>query len=257
MSSQREAAIQIVQKHELLAAGVGLIPIPVIDVVGITALQVRMLNQLSEHYKVTFSDNGSATAAIASLLGGVVPTGLGRSGFRSLIKAIPVVGPLAAWFVMPAFAAAATYAIGMYFIGLFESGGTPEDVDAEALKKEVQREVESREEAPADTKGEAADHGGEAADEGGEAADEGGEPKDMTEIEGIGPAIAKLLREAGIDSYEALAATSAEDLEAILDKPRFRMHKASAGSWQEQATLAAAGKWDELEALQGELRGGR
>ena len=37
--------------------------------------------------------------------------------------------------------------------------------------------------------------------------------------------------------------------------PRFKMH--NPGTWSEQAKLAAADKWDTLEQLQAELKGGK
>ena len=46
-------------------------------------------------------------------------------------------------------------------------------------------------------------------------------------------------------------------IQMILDDagPRYRMHDPA--SWPQQAGLAAAGQWDELEDLQDRLSGGR
>lgn len=76
-------------------------------------------------------------------------------------------------------------------------------------------------------------------------------------IEGIGPAIERLLHEAGLHTFEDLANASVERLEAILNAAgsRFTTHKP--GTWPRQAALAAAGKWDELKAWQDELDGGK
>jgi predicted flap endonuclease-1-like 5' DNA nuclease len=83
------------------------------------------------------------------------------------------------------------------------------------------------------------------------------EPQDLTKIEGIGPKVQGLLNEAGIVAYRQLADTPVETLEGILEAagPHYRMIKP--GTWPEQARLAAAAKWDELEALQDRLSGGR
>jgi predicted flap endonuclease-1-like 5' DNA nuclease len=91
------------------------------------------------------------------------------------------------------------------------------------------------------------------------AAPEAGVPAqhdDLTRIEGIGPEIARALREAGIATFDALATTSVDRLAAILaQKPNLRL--ADPTSWPQQAVLAAVGDWDELKKLQAELKGGR
>ncbi len=80
---------------------------------------------------------------------------------------------------------------------------------------------------------------------------------DLKLIEGIGPAIEKLLNAGNIFSFSQLAATPEETLDAILDNagPRFRIH--NPGSWPRQAALARDGKWEELDELQDKLTGGR
>jgi predicted flap endonuclease-1-like 5' DNA nuclease len=78
---------------------------------------------------------------------------------------------------------------------------------------------------------------------------------DLRRIEGIGPKIAKLLREAGVESYTQLAAMSAEEIRDILTAGGVPVSKPD--TWPEQANLAANGDWEGLEALQGELKGGR
>jgi len=82
-------------------------------------------------------------------------------------------------------------------------------------------------------------------------------PDKLTKIEGIGPKIAEKLNTAGILSFKDLAAASLDKLQGVLDEagPRYRMH--DPGTWAEQSALAADGKWDELEALQDKLDGGK
>ncbi|GIV31417.1 MAG: hypothetical protein KatS3mg029_0768 [Saprospiraceae bacterium] len=80
---------------------------------------------------------------------------------------------------------------------------------------------------------------------------------DLTKIEGVGPKIASLLKEAGITTYEELAKAKVETLKGILEKAgsRYKMHDPT--TWPKQAALAAKGEWDKLEKLQAELKGGR
>lgn len=80
-------------------------------------------------------------------------------------------------------------------------------------------------------------------------------PDDLTRIEGIGPKISSVLNAAGIVTFAQLAAAEFEDLERIVEEGGVRL--AFPESWSEQAALAAEGEWEELEALQKDLKGGR
>lgn len=77
---------------------------------------------------------------------------------------------------------------------------------------------------------------------------------DLKKIEGIGPKIEGILQEAGITTFAELASTEVSELERILEG---NVRMAFPETWPEQAALAAAGKWEELETLQSELEGGR
>jgi ribosomal protein L30 len=78
---------------------------------------------------------------------------------------------------------------------------------------------------------------------------------DLEVIEGIGPKIAGVLRDAGISSFAELAATDSERLAEILQDANLRL--ASPETWAEQAELAAAGDLEGLKQLQERLKGGR
>ncbi|NOX64154.1 MAG: hypothetical protein GXP42_19790 [Chloroflexi bacterium] len=82
------------------------------------------------------------------------------------------------------------------------------------------------------------------------------EPDDLKTIEGIGPKISRILQDQGIDTFQRLAQTDAATLRHILDEAGIGKI-ADPSTWPEQAALAAEGKWDELKALQNELKGGR
>lgn len=79
---------------------------------------------------------------------------------------------------------------------------------------------------------------------------------DLKKIEGIGPKIAGLLNEAGIETFAQLSKASIKKLKSVLEAagPRFRLAKPD--TWKQQAKLAAAGKDAELKKLQDELKGG-
>jgi len=84
-----------------------------------------------------------------------------------------------------------------------------------------------------------------------------GKNDDLKKIEGIGPAIEKLLNAEGIFTFAVLAGTSSDRIKEILVAAgsRFGFHDPT--TWPNQADLAANGKWDELKKLQDELDGGK
>jgi predicted flap endonuclease-1-like 5' DNA nuclease len=77
-------------------------------------------------------------------------------------------------------------------------------------------------------------------------------------IEGIGPKLSAVLGAAGITTFAQLAAADVGHLRTILARQDLRLLRlADPTTWPEQAALAAAGQWEALEKLQGELKGGR
>jgi len=78
---------------------------------------------------------------------------------------------------------------------------------------------------------------------------------ELKRIEGIGPKIAALLQNEGIRTFASLAGMERERLREILRGAGLPF--VDPGTWPEQAALAARRKWEELAALQGELKGGR
>ncbi|MGH2536473.1 MAG: helix-hairpin-helix domain-containing protein [Candidatus Promineifilaceae bacterium] len=88
-----------------------------------------------------------------------------------------------------------------------------------------------------------------------EMAPSAGAADELERVEGIGPAIGRLLRANGITTFSDLAAANSDQLRALLQGANLRM--ADPTSWPEQARLAAEGRWDELERLQDSLKAGR
>jgi predicted flap endonuclease-1-like 5' DNA nuclease len=80
---------------------------------------------------------------------------------------------------------------------------------------------------------------------------------DLKIVEGIGPKIAELLINAGINTWKTLSETAVDKLKEILEAggPNFQIH--DPGTWPSQARLADEGNWDELKKLQDELSGGK
>lgn len=80
-------------------------------------------------------------------------------------------------------------------------------------------------------------------------------PDDLVKLEGIGPKVARVLNEAGISTFAALADADPAHIQRILSAAGLQMMNPE--GWIEQARLAASGDWAGLEKLQSELKGGR
>jgi predicted flap endonuclease-1-like 5' DNA nuclease len=80
---------------------------------------------------------------------------------------------------------------------------------------------------------------------------------DLKLIEGIGPKIEQLFNDAGIVTFEQLAAMPVEKMQAILTAagPRYSIHDPK--TWARQGQMAADGKWEELKSWQQVLDGGK
>ena len=78
---------------------------------------------------------------------------------------------------------------------------------------------------------------------------------DLTELEGIGPKVAKVLAGIDISSFESLAKADYDKVKTALDAAGYK-YMDPAG-WIEQAALAANGDTEGLKKLQDSLKGGR
>ncbi len=80
---------------------------------------------------------------------------------------------------------------------------------------------------------------------------------DLTKIEGIGPAISKVLTAQGVVSFSDLADMGADEVKSILEGAEGNFAAHDPTTWPKQAEMAAQGKWDELKKWQDELDGGK
>ena len=80
---------------------------------------------------------------------------------------------------------------------------------------------------------------------------------DLTKIEGIGPKIAELFKNAGIVTFADLEKADVENLKNILSDAGSNFATHDPSTWPQQAGMAAAGNWDALKQWQDELDGGK
>ena len=123
----------ILRNHVLGALGVGMIPMPIVDMIALTGVQLNMLRKLAKQYDVPFSED-IAKPLLGSLIGGSLSVPFSYA-FASLIKGFPLIGQTAGSMAMPVLAGATTYAVGKVFIRHFSSGGTFLTFSTEKVKE--------------------------------------------------------------------------------------------------------------------------
>lgn len=133
-------ALAIVKNYMLGAMGAGLIPVPMIDLAALTAIQLKMLHSLAKHYGVPFSEQ-LGKSAIASLIGGSVPLSL-TAKLGGLLTGVPLLSWITGTFGTALFGGASTYAIGKVFIQQFESGNTFLTFDQEQVRAYYQQQLD-------------------------------------------------------------------------------------------------------------------
>ncbi|MCX7092608.1 MAG: DUF697 domain-containing protein [Methylobacter sp.] len=122
-----------IKNYTMGAMTVGLVPLPLIDLAALSAIQLKMVHSAANYYDVPFSKN-IAKSIIGSLLGSSIAVTLAMP-VASFIKLIPVLGQSSGTISTALIGSASTYAIGKIFVEHFESGGTFLDFDEEKAKE--------------------------------------------------------------------------------------------------------------------------
>jgi len=117
---QKNQAKNIIKRHTLYAAGLGFIPIPVVDALSITGIQIWMIRDIAKVYEIPFKRH-----LVKSFIGTLV----GNLGAVGVVKFIPGLGSALGGATVSVGAATATYALGQLFMEHFNQGGTLLDFD--------------------------------------------------------------------------------------------------------------------------------
>jgi len=147
---KEEKVENILRNHVLASMGVGLIPIPLVDIVALTGVQLNLLRKLAKKYNVPFSKD-KVKNLLASLLGSGMSVPLATT-LASLVKAVPIIGQTTGALAMPITAGAVTYAIGKVFNQHFASGGTFLNFDPEEVKEYYSQMLKEGEQVAGDIK---------------------------------------------------------------------------------------------------------
>lgn len=130
----------VIRNRVYASMALGLAPIPVVDLVGLTAVQIDLVRVLAKKYDVPFKRNAAKTI-ISALVGSVVPVGVAPL-FASLMKMVPYVGLTTGAVSISILGGASTYAVGKVFNKHFASGGTLLDVDTAKVKDGFKEQYE-------------------------------------------------------------------------------------------------------------------
>ncbi len=131
-------ADMLIKKHAFGSGVFGYIPFPLLDALGIMAVQRKMLARLAKIYKVPYSQS-LAKDLLRTLAGSVAA----QATIPVAIKMIPGIGVLFGSTGMAAIGSASTYAVGKVFQQHFENGGTLEDFNADQEKENFEAELKA------------------------------------------------------------------------------------------------------------------
>ena len=135
-----EVVDAIIRKRVYGAIGVGFIPVPLVDFLGLTALQIEMIHTLAKAHGVEFKKE-RVKSIISSLCGSLLTTASVPLA-ASLFKSIPVIGITAGAATISIMGGSTTYALGWVFDRHFRKGGCLIDFDADEAKAYFKEKVE-------------------------------------------------------------------------------------------------------------------
>jgi uncharacterized protein (DUF697 family) len=131
-----ETSEKQIRQHVIWSVGAGLVPVPIVDFVAVTAIQLDLIRQLCTLHGVSYEE-GTGKIWVGALTGGAVA----RIG-ASAIKAIPGVGSLLGGLSMSIASGASTYAVGQVVKRHLQNGGSMSNLDLDAARRAYAGEYE-------------------------------------------------------------------------------------------------------------------
>ena len=134
--AQLSQVSKIISSATQWSAATGAIPVPLLDLAALAAVQTRMLMDISEVYGQSFKKETAkafVSVSLATLLPGVATGAV----FGTSLKMGLGVGTIVGMASMAAFGSAATYALGKVFVRHLSSGGEPNAFSPEAVKNDL------------------------------------------------------------------------------------------------------------------------
>ena len=122
-ATPEQLAERAIRYHVYMSLGIGLVPIPFIDFVGVAGIQLTLLKKLAKIYDTSFSKD-MVKNIIGVLVGGAFPASLSPLVAASFAKTIPGIGQSLGAVGGASVSGASTYAVGKVFSRHFAEGGT-------------------------------------------------------------------------------------------------------------------------------------
>ncbi|GIV42937.1 MAG: hypothetical protein KatS3mg035_0060 [Bacteroidia bacterium] len=119
----------LIRNNMIYATALGLIPVPWVDIIAVTAVQINMIKDICDEYDIDY--NEAAVKTFVTALAGSTFAKIGAS----LIKSIPLIGTFIGGASMAVLSGASTYAVGKVFKKHFEEGGNLANFNADSWKK--------------------------------------------------------------------------------------------------------------------------
>ena len=120
INAETRAKVQeLIKNRALLAAGLGLVPVPVFNFASATVVQIAMVQSITKLCNIE-AKKSWVKNIISSVLGGFTSVGLSQLAAGTL-GAAPIVGTSLAVISAPAVNGLTTYALGYMFLRYFES----------------------------------------------------------------------------------------------------------------------------------------
>jgi len=131
---------KIIRSHIQYSMVAGTVPIPMLDLAAVGAVQLDMLSKLASLYDVDFNKE-RGRMVISALVGASAGKLMGRMG-ASLLKMIPGVGTALGIGSQAVLSGASTYALGRLFEKHFQNGETLLDAELDDARKEFSHWLE-------------------------------------------------------------------------------------------------------------------
>ena len=148
-SRHAAAAATIVKEHATLAIAASLVPVPFVEFAAMSAVHLRMIEDLTREYGKEFQSH-RAKAIVAATVSGCASYYLDSYLTATLAKFIPGLGSAIGLITMPSVAGGLTYALGRVYIRHLEAGGSLFDFDFSSIQPRVLQEVEQNRVSPSE-----------------------------------------------------------------------------------------------------------
>jgi len=126
-------AREIVKRYAYYSSGVGLVPVPVAEVLTVNAVQYAMIKKLAACYNIPFKEH-RVKSLLSSLLSGVVSASIIYGPVTNALTFLTGIGWMLKAGIALGVSGTVTMALGKLFIDHFERGGTFLDLDVEHAK---------------------------------------------------------------------------------------------------------------------------